>query len=159
VASGKRGGSAANGSVIVPVQAVLFSRLVTVFSYTGKKLEERGSFWALMFVMLALATLFAYASIGYFWTSVAFIMSRVHRGAYFGAMITQDIAYFDIPENSSGSLTGRLSSDPQALHDLIQGNLGLIIVVIVNLTSSIILSLAVGWKLALVVSTPFRNCE
>ena len=132
------------------MQAVLFSRIATVFEYSGAKLADRGSFWALMFFMLALATFAAYASIGYVWTSVAFIMSRVHRDAYFGAMITQDIAYFDVPENASGSLTGRLSADPQALHDLVQGNLGLIIVVIVNLTSSSLLSLVIGWKLALV---------
>jgi ATP-binding cassette subfamily B (MDR/TAP) protein 1 len=138
------------GGAVFPAQAILFSRIVTVFSLTGSKLEERGNFWALMFFFLALGTLIAYASIGFFWTTVAFMMSRVHRGAYFTAMIAQDIAFFDIPENSSGSLTARLSSDPQALHDLIQGNLGLIIVVIVNLTSSCILSLVVGWKLALV---------
>jgi len=121
-----------------------------VFQLTGSALEERGNFWALMFFFLALGTLVAYASIGFVWTTVAFIMVRVHRCEYFTAMITQDIAFFDIPENSSGSLTGRLSADPQALHDLIQGNLGLIIVVIVNLLSSCTLSLVVGWKLALV---------
>ncbi|CCX10116.1 Similar to Multidrug resistance protein 1A; acc. no. P21447 [Pyronema omphalodes CBS 100304] len=140
------------GGAVFPVQAVLFSKIVTVFQFTGAKLQERGNFWALMFVMLALATLIAYASIGYIWTSVAFIMSRVHRASYFSAMITQDISFFDLPGNSSGSLVGRLSSDPQALHDLIQGNLGLILVVIVNLTSSIILSLIIGWKLALVAT-------
>ena len=132
------------------MQAVLFSKIVTVFEYTGAKLQSRGNFWALMFFVLALATLTAYASIGYVWTSVAFIMGRVYRDAYFGAMITQDIAYFDVPENASGALTGRLSADPQALHDLIQGNLGLIIVVLVNLTSSTVLSLVLGWKMALV---------
>jgi ATP-binding cassette subfamily B (MDR/TAP) protein 1 len=139
-------------SLSVPVQAVLFSKIVTVFQFTGAKLQERGNFWSLMFVMLALATLIAYASTGSIWTSAAFMMSRVHRASYFSAMITQDISFFDLPANSSGSLVGRLSSDPQALHDLIQGNLGLILIVIVNLTSSIILSLIIGWKLALVAT-------
>lgn len=138
------------GGAVFPAQAILFSRIVTVFSLPMNRLTERGNFWALMFFFLALGTLVAYASVGFFWTTVAFMMGRVHRGAYFVAMITQDIAFFDIPENSSGSLTARLSSDPQALHDLIQGNLGLIIAVIVNLLSSCTLSLIVGWKLALV---------
>jgi ATP-binding cassette subfamily B (MDR/TAP) protein 1 len=138
------------GGAVFPAQAILFSRIVTVFDLPASRLEERGNFWALMFFMLGIGALIAYASSGVFWTTVAFMMSRVHREAYFAAMITQDIAFFDVPENSSGSLTGRLSADPQALQDLIQGNLGLIIAVIVNLASSSVLSLIVGWKLALV---------
>lgn len=158
------------GGAVFPAQAILFSRIVTVFDPSlpgGRELQKRGDFWALMFFILALGTwvgmcrsllwtfssltIIAYAGVGYFGTSVAFIMSRVYRSQYFTAMITQDISYFDIAENSSSSLTARLSSDPQNLHDLIQGNLCLIIIVIVNLTSSIILSLVVGWRLAIVV--------
>jgi ATP-binding cassette subfamily B (MDR/TAP) protein 1 len=140
------------GGVVFPVQAILFSRIVTVFALPMDQIKEKGNFWALMFLFLSIGTLFAYASNGMSWTTAAFRMSRVYRSEYFGAMITQDISFFDLPDNSSGSLTARLSSDPQALHDLIQNNMGLIIVVIVNLSSSIVLALIVGWKLTLVVS-------
>ncbi|KAI5781280.1 P-loop containing nucleoside triphosphate hydrolase protein [Geopyxis carbonaria] len=138
------------GGLVFPVQALLFSRIVTVFSYTGEKLKSEGNFWALMFFMLALATLFAYASMGFFWTTAAFIMGRTYRLAYFTSLISQDIVFYDQPENSSGALTSRLSSDPQHVHDLIQGNIGLIFLVCVNLIGSCIISIVVGWQLALV---------
>lgn len=77
-------------------------------------------------------------------------MTRGYRSQYFSALISQDIAFYDLPENSSGALTSRLSSDPQHVHDLIQNNAGLICIVIVNLISSTILAFATGWKLSLV---------
>ncbi len=138
------------GGGVFPAQAVLFSRLITVFQLPENRLQDRGNFWALMFFILAIGVLISYASIGFFLTVAAFITSRFYRSEYFGAMLSQDIEFFDQPENSSGSLTARLSTDPQHLQDLISANIGLILIVIVNLVSSCTLALAMGWKLSLV---------
>lgn len=62
-----------------------------------------------------------------------------------------DQDFFDRPENSSGALTSKLSSVPTALLELIAGNVMLIFIVVVNLTSSSILAIVYGWKLGLVV--------
>lgn len=141
--------SVAAGAVF-PALAVLFSRVVTVFQLPEAQLQERGNFWALMFFILAIATLVAYASLGFFFTVAAFLITRFYRSEYFGAMLRQDIAFYDLEGNSSGALTSRLSTDPQRLQDLVSSNIGLILIVIVNLFSSCILALAVGWKLSLV---------
>ena len=141
--------SIAAGAVF-PAQAVLFSRAVTVFQLPESMLQERGNFWALMFFVLALGTLFSYASLGFFFTVAAFLISRFYRSEYFGAMLRQDISFYDLDGNSSGALTSRLSTDPARLQDLMSANLGLIIIVVVNLLGSCTLALAVGWKLALV---------
>ena len=141
--------SVAAGAVF-PAQAVLFSRVVTVFQLPENLLESRGNFWALMFFVLALGTLFSYASLGFFLTVAAFLITRFYRSEYFSAMLRQDIAFYDLEGNSSGALTSRLSTDPQRLQDLVSSNLGLILIVLVNLLGSCILALAVGWKLSLV---------
>jgi ATP-binding cassette, subfamily B (MDR/TAP), member 1 len=141
--------SVAAGAVF-PAQAVLFSRVVTVFQLPPDMLQDRGNFWALMFFVLALGTLFAYASLGFFFTIAAFLITRFYRSEYFGAMLRQDIAFYDLEGNSSGALTSRLSTDPQRLQDLVSANIGLILIVIVNLLSSCTLALAIGWKLSLV---------
>ncbi len=62
-----------------------------------------------------------------------------------------DQDFFDRPENSSGALTSKLSSVPNALLELLAGNLLLIFIVVVNLVSSSVLAIAFGWKLGLVV--------
>lgn len=138
------------GGGAFPAQAILFSRVVTVFQLSRDKIQSRANFWSLMFFILALGVQVSYASIGLFLTISAFRIMRFYRSEYFGAMLSQDIEYFDLPENSSGSLTARLSTDPQALQDLISLNIGLILIVIVNVVSSSILALATGWKVALV---------
>lgn len=142
-------GSVAGGAVF-PGQALIFSKAVLVFQYSGQKIRDEADFWALMFFVLAIGTLLAYASIGFFLTVAAFLSSRIYRSEYFAAMLRQDIAFFDIEGNSSGALTSRLSTDPQRLQDTLSSNLGLILIVIVNLVSSCALALAMGWKLALV---------
>ncbi|KAI1909044.1 multidrug-resistance transporter mdr5 [Ophidiomyces ophidiicola] len=138
------------GGGAFPAQAVLFSKIVTIFQLPLEMLKDRVNFWALMFLVLAIGVLFSYASVGFFLTVAAFHVSRFYRSEYFGAMLSQDIGFFDLPENSSGSLTARLSTDPQALQDLISSNIGLIVIVLVNLVSCTILALATQWKLALV---------
>jgi ATP-binding cassette, subfamily B (MDR/TAP), member 1 len=141
--------SIAAGAVF-PAQAVLFSRVVTVFQLPESMLQAKGNFWSLMFFVLALGTLFSYASLGFFLTVAAFLVTRFYRSEYFHAMLRQDIAFYDLEGNSSGALTSRLSTDPQRLQDLVSSNLGLILIVIVNLLGSCILALGVGWKLSLV---------
>ena len=138
------------GGGAFPAQAVVFSRAVTVFQYSGSTLRSKGNFWALIFFVLALGVLVSYALIGFCCTTSAFKVTRGYRSQYFNAMLTQDIGFFDIEGHSSGALTSKLSTDPQRLMELISGNIGLILIVIVNLISSCALALAYGWKLSLV---------
>jgi ATP-binding cassette, subfamily B (MDR/TAP), member 1 len=133
-----------------PAQAVIFSKIVTVFQLPPDQLRDRGNFWALIFFILGLGVLVCYASLGLFFTIAAFLASRVYRSEYFGAMLRQDIGFFDVDGHSAGAMTSRLSTDPQRLQDLISSNFGLILIVIVNLVGSCTLALAVGWQLALV---------
>jgi ATP-binding cassette subfamily B (MDR/TAP) protein 1 len=138
------------GGGIFPGQAVVFSRVVTIFQLPRGQLHDRANFWALIFFALALGVLICYAFIGTFFTIAAFLASRVYRSQYFGAMLRQDIGFFDIEGHSAGAMTSRLSTDPQRLQDLISSNFGLILIVIVNLIGSCTLALALGWQLALV---------
>lgn len=62
-----------------------------------------------------------------------------------------DQEFFDRLENSSGALTSRLSSFPDAVQQLVAQNLFLVIVCFANVMASSVLAIAVGWKLGLVV--------
>ena len=66
-------------------------------------------------------------------------------------IINLDQDFFDRPENSSGSLTSKLSSVPTALLELMSANLFLILIVLVNVLSTSTLAIAYGWKLGLVL--------
>ena len=78
-------------------------------------------------------------------------MTHRYRKEMMERVLYLDQDFFDRPENSSGALTSKLSSVPNALQELICANLLLLVIVLVNVVSSSALAIAYGWKLGLVV--------
>ena len=140
------------GGFLFPAQAVLFGESIPTFQLPGgNELLSRGKFWALMYFVLGLGVMVCYLGLGFFWTVAAFHATRFYRREYFDSMLRQDISFFDVIGHGSAEMTSRVSLHPQRLQDLLSTNLGLILVVIVDIVSCSILSLAVGWQLGLVV--------
>ncbi|RMZ82397.1 hypothetical protein DV737_g2060, partial [Chaetothyriales sp. CBS 132003] len=139
------------GGGTFPAQAILFSRLINVFTLQGQEARDKANFYSLMFFIVALANLFAYFAIGWACNEISQTVTKRYRLEMFERILGMDADFFDRPENSSGSLTSKLSSLPTALQELISANIMLIFIVVVNLVSSSILAIAYGWKLGLVV--------
>ena len=55
----------------VPGQALLMANMVDVFTLTGKDMENRGDFYASMFIVLAAGCLMSYFALGYFTNNIA----------------------------------------------------------------------------------------
>ncbi|QSS63796.1 multidrug resistance protein [Histoplasma capsulatum] len=138
------------GGLTYPAQAVLFSRLVSVFTLQGSAMLERGDFFSLMFFMVAIGNFIAYFLLGYVSNRIAQVVNHRFRLEIFETILRQDMEFFDKPENAVGSLTSNLTTKPTQLQELLGFNMPLMIIVIVNLASSCILALIVGWKLGLV---------
>lgn len=104
-----------------------------------------------MFFVLALANLGAFFLLGITCNVISQVVTHKYRREMFKNVLAQDMDFFDLPENSSGSLTSNLTAYPSSLQELISANILLILIVGVNLVSSSILAIAYGWKLGLVV--------
>ncbi|KAH9870996.1 hypothetical protein J1614_006570 [Plenodomus biglobosus] len=139
------------GGATYPAQAILFSRVVEAFQLPAAQAVDQGDFYALMFFIVALGNLAVYAVIGYVSNIIAQNVSRQYRHEIFNLILKQDMAFFDDAANASGALASNLSSYPTNLYELMGFNLMLIFINIVNVLSSSILAIAVGWKLGLVV--------
>nr|OQO27378.1 hypothetical protein B0A51_05270 [Rachicladosporium sp. CCFEE 5018] len=137
------------GGGTYPAQAIVFSRLVGVFSLKGQAATDQAAFWALMFFVLALANLFGYFGIGWACNSIGQVITRRIRREMIERMVYNDQEFFDLPANSSGSLTSKLSSVPTSLQELMSGNLGLILNVLINIIGSSILGIVFSWRLGL----------
>lgn len=72
------------------------------------------------------------------------------RDMSFRIMLRQDISFFDREEHSAGALTSFLSTETTHLAGMSGVTLGTILSVLTTLIVSIVVSLAIGWKLALV---------
>ncbi|MCJ1388690.1 hypothetical protein MMC18_001539 [Xylographa bjoerkii] len=142
-------GAIGAGSVFA-TQAYLFSHLIVVFQYVGAQLVAAGNFWSLMFFVLALCVAVCYALIGFCTNSLSVYVSTTYRQEYFESILNKPVPWFDSEDNSSGTLTARLSNDPQQLQEILGPNMALPLVAVFNVTGCTIISFYFGWKLTLV---------
>ena len=136
-----------------PVQGIFFAKAITSLSqplYLGAKIRHDVDFWASMYLMLGFVQLIAMYTQG---ISLAICSERlVHRARdlAFRHFLRQDIAFFDKDENSTGALTSFLSTESTHLSALSGATLGVILSCTSTIVVAVCVSLAIGWKLALV---------
>lgn len=66
-------------------------------------------------------------------------------------MLRQDLQFFDRPENTTGALTSRADSYPQAVFELMGFTVAMIVIAFVSVIGCSILAIVFAWKLGLVV--------
>lgn len=140
------------GGGMFPGQAVLFGYSIPTLQIPpSDNLVKQGSFWALMYFVFSLGILVCYLGVGFFWTMASSHASRFYRREYFDAMLRQDVAFFDVRGHGAAEMTSRLSLHPEAIRNMVNTNMALIIIIFVDVLSTSILAIAVAWKFGLVV--------
>ncbi|KAJ5012343.1 Leptomycin B resistance protein pmd1 [Colletotrichum sp. SAR 10_99] len=154
-----------------PGQAILMSRFIEVFKFTGSQMQKKGNFFALMFFVVGIGAFVVYFVIGWCSNTTATVCSTSPLMSYLPSfkltptqtfnqkmrrelvdnMLKQDLQFFDRPENTTGALTSRTDSYPQAVFELMGFNISLILVSIVSVLACSILALAYGWRLGVVI--------
>ncbi|KIX01202.1 uncharacterized protein Z518_08927 [Rhinocladiella mackenziei CBS 650.93] len=134
-----------------PAQAVLFSRLIDVFTLTGSAAREKANFFALIFFIFALINMCSYLIIGWSGIHVGQVIVHRYRVEIFRRLLYLDQDFFDIPQNSSGALTSKLSLVPDSINELLSVTAFLVLICFINIAASCTLAIASGWKLGLVV--------
>ncbi|KAI5277102.1 putative ABC transporter [Aureobasidium subglaciale] len=132
-----------------PAQAIIFSRLIRVFTLEGSEAKRQADFYALMFFVLAIVNLFGYFLIGVAYNTLGQTLTHRYRREMIERIVHFDQDFFDRPENSSGALTAKLSSVPSSVQELMSANLGLMLNVVVNIIATSVVAIAFGWKLGL----------
>lgn len=133
-----------------PAQALLFSRLIEVFTLaSAAEAHRQADFYALMLFVVALANLAGYFCVGLASNAIGQALTYRYRKEMLQQMLRMDQPFFDFSENASGSLTAKLSSAPAATQELMAQNLGLMLNVAGNVVASSVLGIAYGWKLGL----------
>lgn len=134
----------------IPMQAFLFSKLVTVFQLQGAQRINRGNFWAAMFFCLAATNLISYAILWFLFAISGTIISTKYRAQYLKAILSQDVSFFELPGNTSGALTALLSTDGDDMEAMFGFSIALLMVFLLDVVACGILAISVGWKLGLV---------
>lgn len=134
-----------------PGQAILYSRVLVVFTLSAEEGQRQVNFYALMFFVIALGILLSYGIVGVTCNIISQELTHRYRSEMFTNILKQDIEFFDKPGNTSGALTAKITSIPSSLQELICINLLVMTIVVINIVSSSIVALVYGWKLGLVV--------
>ncbi|TVY82150.1 ABC transporter BEA3 [Lachnellula suecica] len=140
---------ALGAGISLPLHAFLFAKLVSLFNLWGQYLLDQTNFWCLMFLFLALGVGISHFTLGWSSNVISFRITATYRQEYLQNFLAKPISYYDHEDNSTGSLTARIASDPTQLQQLLGINMALVLVAIFSLTGSIAISLYFGWKLTL----------
>ncbi|KAL4795058.1 ATP-binding cassette multidrug transport protein [Aspergillus venezuelensis] len=140
------------GGATYPVLSFIFAKSLDSFQITdAAEMIRKGDFYALMFFVIALVILAVYGTLGWITNIIATTVVYAYRMQMFKSYIKQAMSFYDQPYHTTGSLVSHLSNEPASLQELLGFNIGIIIIALVNIISSSILSIIVGWKLGLVV--------
>ncbi|KAK5990194.1 ABC multidrug transporter atrD [Cladobotryum mycophilum] len=107
-------------------------------------------FWAIMYIILAVFMLVSFAGQGIAFASCSERLVHRVRDQAFRHLLRQDISFFDKDENKAGALTSLLSTEANNVAGMSGSTLGTILLTVSTLVTSMVVSLAVGWKLSLV---------
>ncbi|KAB8303395.1 hypothetical protein EYC80_004824 [Monilinia laxa] len=76
-------------------------------------------------------------------------ITATYRQEYFQNVLSKPVSYYDEEENSVGSLTAKMASDPTQLQQLLGINMAIVLISMFNIFGSVAMSFYFGWKLTL----------
>ncbi|KIW16602.1 hypothetical protein PV08_03790 [Exophiala spinifera] len=139
-----------------PVQGIFFAKSIVSLSHPLTERHQIRSdinFWSLMYLMLAFVDLLAMVIQGIAFAYCSESLIQRARDGAFRRFLRQDIAFFDEDQNSTGALTSFLSTETTHISSISGATLGTLLSCTTTLVVAIAISLAIGWKLALVCMT------
>lgn len=146
------------GSVITgglyPAYAVVFANMLEVlgrYADDTDKLRSQTPLWAGLFVAIAVAAFVGWILQAFYAVAGERLTKRL-REVVFRAVLRQDAGFFDMPGRDAGAMSGILSGDCEAVHQLWGPSLGLKIQMFCNIGVGLIIALIYQWKLALVTA-------
>ncbi|KAK1598320.1 ABC transporter [Colletotrichum navitas] len=133
-----------------PIQAWLFSKVLSVFLLTGDDLKRQSDFWGLMWFALAGGVGLAYIAQCWIGLRLQYSVSAAYKKQYLTDMLHQHLSFFDDDKNSHGALSARISGDAKLLEELLGLNLAMLLSGVFTVVGCVTIALIFGWKLGLV---------
>ncbi|KAG4401519.1 hypothetical protein AAZX31_02G008000 [Glycine max] len=140
----------ANG-VIFPIFGVLISSVIKTFYEPFDEMKKDSKFWALMFMILGLASFLIIPARGYFFAVAGCKLIQRIRQMCFEKVVNMEVSWFDEPENSSGAIGARLSADAASVRALVGDALGLLVQNFATVLAGLIIAFVASWQLALII--------
>lgn len=142
--------AAANG-VILPLLGILISNMIKTFNKPPDELKKDSRYWALIFLSLGLASFLINPARTYFFSIAGCKLIQRIRSTCFEKVVCMEVAWFDEPENSSGSIGARLSADAASIRALVGDALSQLVSSFASALAGLVIAFVASWKMAFIV--------
>ncbi|KAM7521367.1 hypothetical protein LguiA_011269 [Lonicera macranthoides] len=140
----------ANGTIF-PIFGILISSMIKTFYEPPSELRKDSRFWALIFVVLGVASFLVYPARTYFFAVAGCKLVTRIRSMCFEKVVHMEVGWFDEPENSSGAIGARLSGDAASVRALVGDALGQIVQDAASVAAGLTIAFLASWQLALII--------
>lgn len=140
----------ANGCIF-PVFSILISSIIKIFYEPPQEMTKDSRFWALMFMMLGLASLVVNPIQTYAFAIAGCKLIQRIRSMCFQKVVHMEVGWFDEPEHSSGAIGARLSADAASVRGLVGDALGQLVQNIASAVAGLVIAFIASWQLALII--------
>lgn len=144
-------GSIISGGVY-PVYAVVLGRMLNILGKYALNIDElryQTSIFAPLFIALGVGGLIGWVLQAFYGYAGEHLTTKL-RVALFRNILRQDQSFYDAPGRDAGALSGLLSGDCEAVHQLYGQSIGFKLQMLCNITVGLIIGFIYQWKLAFV---------
>ena len=135
-------------------EAVLFGHVIEALNpqcHSPDGVRSSGREFGLYFFILALIQLCAYSINGLVWGLVAERLLFRLRRVSFDTMMDQRLTWYEAQDQNPASMIASLSNDANNLGGVTGTVIGTIFCILINLIAGISVSLAIAWRIAIVI--------
>lgn len=140
----------ANG-VIFPIFGILISSVIKIFYEPPPELRKHSKFWALMFLVLGIASFVAIPARTYLFSVAGCKLIERIRLMCFEKVVRMEVSWFDEPDHSSGAIGARLSADAASVRALVGDALALMVQNMASAVAGLVIAFVASWQLALII--------
>ncbi|KAK4275085.1 hypothetical protein QN277_018224 [Acacia crassicarpa] len=145
------------GAIMAGMEAPLFALGIThiltaFYSPHGSKIKQEVDRVALVFVGVAAITVPIYLLQHYFYTLMGERLTARVRLLMFSAILTNEVSWFDLDENNTGSLTAKLAADATLVRSALADRLSTIVQNVALTVTAFAIAFTLSWKLTAVVA-------
>ncbi|KAM7504957.1 hypothetical protein LguiB_003861 [Lonicera macranthoides] len=123
---------------------------IGVAYYTSDDMKHDVGLYSIMFSSIGFLSLFSHSLQHYFFGVVGEKATTNIRQALYSAILRNELAWFEKPENGVGSLTSQIISETSLVKTIISDRMSVIVQCISSILIATIVSMIVNWRMALV---------